>query len=89
MRTDPPANQAPQLVLLTRQGCCLCEGLEQKLRLLELPLESRDVDADPALQERYGLEVPVLLAGGRELPRVSPRLSVEALGRWLEQQGIR
>ena len=82
----------PSLVLLTRRGCCLCEGLEAKLRELDLPLELRDVDADPALQARYGLEVPVLLqstaAGERELPRPSPRLSAQALGRWLAELGV-
>ena len=83
----PPAS-ATSLLLLTRRGCCLCEGLEEKLRLLALPFERRDVDADPALQARYGLEVPVLLLGERELPRVSPRLSPEALRRWLREQGV-
>ena len=87
--TEPsPSPSAAPLLLLTRRGCCLCEGLEQKLRLLALPLERRDVDADPALQARYGLEVPVLLADGRELPRVSPRLSPEALRRWLQDKGV-
>ena len=83
------------LLLITRAGCCLCEGLEEKLRALgpQLPLERRDVDADPALTARYGLEVPVLLlrggdGGERELPRVSPRLGVAALGRWLQEQGL-
>ena len=86
----PPsaAAAATPLLLLTRRGCCLCEGLEEKLRQLKLPLELRDVDADPALQARYGLEVPVLLADGRELPRVSPRLPPEALRRWLHDQGV-
>jgi hypothetical protein len=83
---NPPADHPP-LVLFTRQGCCLCEGLEEKLRALDLTVERRDVDTDPALQARYGLEVPVLLAGGRELPRVSPRLGAEALRRWLQEQG--
>ncbi|MFM2080451.1 MAG: hypothetical protein RLZZ219_1133 [Cyanobacteriota bacterium] len=82
----------PDLVLLTRRGCCLCEGLEEKLRALDLALELRDVDADPALQARYGLEVPVLLRAGvdgeRELPRVSPRLAGEALRHWLHGQGV-
>ncbi|MFM8260379.1 MAG: glutaredoxin family protein [Vulcanococcus sp.] len=76
------------LVLITRQGCCLCEGLEEKLRALALPLELRDVDRDPVLQARYGQEVPVLLLSGRELPRVSPRLGLDALRRWLQQQGV-
>jgi Glutaredoxin-like domain (DUF836) len=77
------------LVLITRQGCCLCEGLEEKLRALSVPLELCDVDGDPAMQARYGLDVPVLLAGGRELPRVSPRLGPDALRRWLQEQGVR
>ena len=57
-----PTPGLPVLLLLTRKGCCLCEGLEQKLRSLDLPLalEMIDVDGDPALQARFGLEVPVL-----------------------------
>jgi hypothetical protein len=57
----------PVLILYTRAGCCLCEGLEERLREL-LPADSLrlvDVDGDPALQARYGLSVPVLaLAAG-------------------------
>ncbi len=85
---EPTPDPRTPLLLLTRQGCCLCEGLEEKLHRLALPFEQRDVDADPALQARYGLEVPVLLMGERELPRVSPRLSPEALRRWLQEQGV-
>jgi hypothetical protein len=82
------------LVLYTRQGCCLCEGLEEKLRALEPPpvLHRVDVDGDPALQARFGLEVPVLMvrtaAGERQLPRVSPRLGAVQLASWLEAQGV-
>ena len=58
----PMEGASAQLLLFTRQGCCLCEGLEEKLRALNPPppLQLLDVDADPALQARYGLEVPVL-----------------------------
>ena len=80
----------PDLLLYSRQGCCLCEGLEQKLRALDSPpvLTVVDVDDDPALQARFGLEVPVLLlAGGPEgpipLPRVPPRLQGALLRHWL------
>ena len=59
----------PVLILYTRAGCCLCEGLEERLREL-LPADALrlvDVDGDPALQARYGLSVPVLaLAAGHE-----------------------
>lgn len=83
------------LLLFTRRGCCLCEGLEEKLRALEPPpdLELRDVDADPGLQARYGLEVPVVAVplaqgGWRELPRIPPRLSGEGLQIWLQRNGF-
>jgi hypothetical protein len=57
---------SPPLRLYTRAGCCLCEGLEERLRALNPPppLELVDVDGDPALQARYGLRVPVLARAG-------------------------
>lgn len=84
---DPPL---PPLLLYSRQGCCLCEGLERKLRSLEPApsLKVVDVDEDPVLQARFGLEVPVLLvpaegAPPRPLPRVPPRLQGAQLRHWL------
>ena len=80
-----------ELVLYSRRGCCLCEGLEQRLRELDLTalalsLTVLDIDADdiaPELRARYDLEVPVLVLDGSELPRVSPRLVGQALQQWL------
>jgi len=83
-----------ELLLYMRQGCCLCEGLAEKLLALQPPPRLRliDVDSDPALQGRFGLEVPLLAqnlpAGERLLPRVPPRLAGEQLQRWLKQQGV-
>lgn len=84
-----------QLILFSRQGCCLCEGLEQRLRELDLnglrptlSLDVIDIDAagiDPELRTRYDLEVPVLMLQGKPLPRVSPRLSGEGLFNWLQR----
>jgi hypothetical protein len=81
-----------ELLLYTRNGCCLCEGLEERLRALvpPPPLRLIDVDADPALHARYDLLVPVLalVEGGgvnRELPRVPPRLAGERLRNWLQR----
>ena len=49
-------------------------------------LQLLDVDADPALQARFGLEVPVLaLTDGALLPRVPPRLQGERLAEWLRR----
>ena len=82
------------LVLYSRRGCCLCEGLQERLEALQPPplLQVVDVDGDPQLQGRYGLEVPVLALrqGGltRELPRVPPRLGGERLAVWLQRQGV-
>ncbi|MBV2351560.1 glutaredoxin family protein [Synechococcus sp. HK05] len=81
-----------ELVLITREGCCLCEGLEEKLLALALPFSRLDVDADPQLLARFDLEVPVLLvreAGEeRQLPRVSPRLPATQLHAWLKGHGV-
>ena len=79
-------------VLITREGCCLCEGLEAKLLALALAYTRLDVDADPALKSRFDFEVPVLLlregTAERVLPRVSPRLPAQQLGTWLHEQGL-
>ena len=81
-----------ELVLITREGCCLCEGLEEKLLALALPFSRLDVDADPQLLARFDLEVPVLLvreAGEeRQLPRVSPRLPAAQLRAWLQGHSV-
>ena len=82
-----------ELVLYSRQGCCLCEGLESRLgdlelSKLELVLEVIDIDApetSPATRARFDLEVPVLAVGSRLLPRVSPRLQGEGLFDWVQR----
>ena len=89
------------LILYSRKDCCLCQGLEQRLRNLALnhlnpPLELRVIDIDSAdtsedIRVRYDLQVPVMLLGTTdlkeiiELPRVSPRLNGDALYQWLEK----
>jgi hypothetical protein len=57
------------LTLVQRHDCGLCEEMLSELRALAArhplpPLELRDVDADPQLQRRHGLDVPVLLLDG-------------------------
>ncbi|MBS0388024.1 MAG: glutaredoxin family protein [Proteobacteria bacterium] len=61
---------AARLTILTRPDCGLCEELLLELDALraQLPavpaVELVDVDADAALQRRWGLKVPVLLLDG-------------------------
>ena len=82
-----------ELTLYSRTGCCLCEGLESRLKDIELAglsitLTVIDIDASGTPQElkaRYDLEVPVLALDGCELPRVSPRLTGEGLLNWLQR----
>jgi hypothetical protein len=83
----------PSFILYTRAGCCLCEGLAERLTEL-LPTDALrlvDVDTDPALQARYGLAVPVLAipsnapSGATPLPPVPPRLKGEQLRTWLHR----
>lgn len=70
-----PADE-PRLILYTKPGCCLCEGLEEKLAevmsadaavggavgdvLREMTLETRDVSTDEAWATAYAMEVPVV-----------------------------
>jgi thioredoxin-like negative regulator of GroEL len=59
------------LILYSRPGCHLCEKLcaelEPLLRASGAALEIVDVDESPALVQRYGLRIPVLVAGELEL----------------------
>ena len=63
------------LTLLVRAYCHLCDDMREALARLvagrDVTVVELDVDADPALEARYGELVPVLLLGdpgsGREL----------------------
>jgi Glutaredoxin-like domain (DUF836) len=57
------------LVVLSREGCGLCQDMLHALAELERsqslpPVTVVDVDSDPELAVRYGLKVPVLLLDG-------------------------
>jgi hypothetical protein len=59
-----------KLTLYSRPECHLCEALLADLTPL-LPagaaVDVVDVDSDVALERRYGLRIPVLVAGDTEL----------------------
>ncbi|KAJ3700269.1 hypothetical protein LUZ61_003974 [Rhynchospora tenuis] len=83
-----------QLVLYSKPGCCLCDGLKDKLTvafslggphsLHSVDLQVRDITTNPEWEQKYQYEIPVLarvLPDGTEevLPRLSPRLGVELI----------
>ncbi|MGB5959944.1 MAG: glutaredoxin family protein [Coleofasciculaceae cyanobacterium] len=81
-----------QLILYSKPGCHLCEGLQEKLEQIEglnLELEVRDITSQDDWFQAYQYEVPVLcrqVAGIEEmLPRPSPRLTVAQLERMLQK----
>lgn len=53
----------------TREQCCCCHTaidlLRDRQKAHGYAIETIDVDADPAIAERYGLEVPVVEVGGK------------------------
>lgn len=59
------------LTLYYRHGCSLCDemlrGVDDLRRELGFTLDVCDVDAEPALEQRYGEWVPMLCAGEEEL----------------------
>ena len=58
-----------RLTIVHRQDCELCDQMVAELAALGRrqvlpPVDLVDVDSDPDLQRRHGLEVPVLLLDG-------------------------
>jgi len=55
----------PVLQLMSRQGCCLCDDaaavIAEFVTQGSCILKVVDVDQDPALAVRYGMDVPVVL----------------------------
>ena len=61
----------PTLTVLSRTYCHLCDDLLAQLKLFQqrydFAIEVVDVDRHPALEEKWGDKVPVLLDGEREI----------------------
>ena len=80
------------LILYSRPGCHLCEGLQEKLEQVSTPeffLDVRDINQNTDWIEAYQYEVPVLkqlcpqTGVERLIPRPSPRMTVDQLERHL------
>ncbi|ERN40737.1 glutaredoxin [Rubidibacter lacunae KORDI 51-2] len=84
-----------KLILYSKPGCHLCEGLQEKLERLagvgdlDFELEMRDITTRAEWFEVYQYEIPVLCCDreGIEhpLPRPSPRASDSHISRLLRQ----
>lgn len=80
-----------QLILYSKPGCHLCEGLQAKLAQvsnLEFELEIRDITTREDWFAAYQYEIPVLcqkmLDSEKPLPRISPRASIAKLEQMLQ-----
>jgi len=89
------------LILYSKPGCHLCEGLQAKLEQvqnLQLSLEIRDITTREDWFQAYQYEIPVLYAllewesptdspplTLTPLPRISPRASVKQIEQVLQK----
>ena len=75
----------PNLVIYSRPGCHLCDEMKAIVarvgRAMPLAVEEIDISGDPALEARFGLEIPVLMIGGRKAAKY--RVTEEELRRLL------
>jgi Glutaredoxin-like domain (DUF836) len=75
------------LRLYSRPGCHLCDDMKAAIaratasHASEIRVEEVDISTDPALEARYGLDIPVLEMNGRRVAKY--RVSDDALGRML------
>jgi hypothetical protein len=83
-----------KLILFSKPGCHLCEGLQEKLEQvhsLQFDLEVRDITTRDDWFQAYQYEIPVLyLVASPDptpvlVPRVSPRASIEQIDRLLQK----
>ncbi len=88
-----------RLILYSKPGCHLCEGLQEKLEQIQnlsFELEVRDITTREDWFAAYEYEVPVICLSNRRgaedteeeeklLPRPSPRASVQQLEQMLRK----
>ncbi len=81
-----------QLILYSKPGCHLCEGLLEKLEQvndIKFDLEIRNINTREDWFAAYQYEIPVLSQklpdGEKPLPRISPRASATKLEQMLKK----
>jgi glutaredoxin len=78
------------LTIYSRPGCHLCEEMKTIVRRVArsvtapITIEEIDISADPELESRYGVEIPVLLVNGKKAAKY--RVSEEDLTRILTRR---
>ena len=61
-----------QLTIYSKPGCHLCDEMKIVVRRVvesaraPIALEEIDITADPDLEARYGIDIPVLLVDGKK-----------------------
>jgi len=77
------------VTLYTRPGCHLCDeakpAIAPLLREFGAALREVNIDADPALKERYGCDIPVIFLGPRKAAK--HRVDLEQFRRQLQDAG--
>lgn len=58
-------NSAIRLTLYGRPDCGLCQDMLATLEDMQIALDFIDIDDDPALQQRFGTLIPVLVHGSK------------------------
>ena len=75
------------LTLYSRPGCHLCDEMKAVVQRVArasaapITIDEIDISTDPALEGRYGVEIPVLLVDGRKVAKY--RIAEDALRRIL------
>ena len=76
------------LTIYSRPGCHLCDEMkaiiERVARSVPLTVDEIDISRDAELDERYRLEIPVLMVNGRKVAKY--RITEEELTRILTER---
>ena len=72
------------LTLYSRPGCHLCDLAASLLDRLEISWREVNIEEDAELEERYGLEIPVVFSE-RTKKKLSFPFGEEQLSRFLEE----
>ena len=70
-----------RLTIYSKPGCHLCDEMKSLVRRVlstrtaepAISVDEIDISGDPALLDRYGLEIPVLLIDGKKVAKYECR----------------